>query len=269
MVATVDRCQWTCTRVRSGKVEDAMRLLFVPVLNYPNNIQADSIYLISRDWCRHFCENYPDTAIYFMHPQMGIEDDVLYRFRGEYAPCHPRVHDVFVKMNTRYDMEELNNAFEVLRPFHPMLGDKPVDAVICTSSIKTLAIKRVLTSGALEGTDTPAFFNFELLLRGMGSNEVASVHPDEMRLQAIGETIGYNLWESPKCKSIATRNAARFLSIAGRQHLEEQGAMVYSGFDDAQVIPLPTAERRKKFTMILRGRMTGSKNVDRDRKSVV
>lgn len=240
-----------------------LRVLYVPILNYPNNINADSIYLISRDWCRRLCEAHPDVAVYFLHPEMGRESDVLTRYRGEYKPCHERVHDVFVPMATRYDFEEVQVPFDVYRQFHPMLGERPVNAVVCTSSLKTIGVKRLFTSGALEGADTPTHFNFELLLRGMGSNEVAGVHPDEMRLQAIGETMAWNLWESPKCKSIATRSAARFLSIAGRQALEQNGDMVYSGFDDALAQPLQLDQRHGTFSVIVRGRLTGSKNVDK------
>ena len=254
-----------------------MRLLYVPVLNYPNNIQADSIYMISRDWCRHMCDAHPDLAIYFLHPELSNEDrreqlqkkldkrekiDPLYRFYGYYKKCHQRVYDFFVPMIAKFDLEETNIDPDVYRQFHPIMGDKPVDAVVVTSSIKLMGVKRQLMAGAY-GDNSPAFFNFELLLRGAGSNEVATVNPDEMALQAVGETMGYNLWESPKCKSIATRNAARYLSIAGRRLIEESGSMVYSGFDHTQVQPIAQEGKFEEFTTIIRGRLTGSKNVDK------
>ena len=127
-----------------------MRILFVPVFNYPNNLNADSIYLISGDWCRALCEADENISIYRLLPEPNNLEDKFKKFIYRYEPVHQRVHDIFVPMYSRYDMEEVNCPIDTFKRFHPVLGEFPVDAVITTSAIKTVFVKRILLVGGGE-----------------------------------------------------------------------------------------------------------------------
>ena len=178
-----------------------MRILFVPVFNYPSNLNADSIYLISSSWCRALCENWPDLTIHRLLP-LKERESILERYKYEYSPVHDRVIDEFVVFKNRYDTEEPNVDWDTYKDFHPVWGSKPVDAVISTSSIKTIYLQRLFE--LYVGSSPVLFFNFELLIRGVGSKEVSSVSKIEEVLQTAGQTSGaVNLFQSPICKKTA------------------------------------------------------------------
>lgn len=237
-----------------------MRVLFVPVMNYPNNLNADSIYLIGGDWSRAVCEADEDVSVVRLLPKQDLEDPYK-RFKYDYEPVHPRVHDIFVEQFTWYTMEETNAPWSVYRQFHPLLGEIPIDAVVCTSAAKTVHVKPILTS--VTAGDWQSFFNFELLLRGLGSNEVSQVSEDEMILQGTGEVMAHNLFESPMCQRIALKSARRYLSASMVRRLNQRADMVYSGFDSEQAYVAPPEEKADQFTVMLRGRLTSSKKVER------
>lgn len=237
-----------------------MRVLLVPVFNYPNNLNADSIYLISSDWSRAICEADEDVAVHRLLPKPGLEDPYK-RFTYDYEPVHERVHDLFVEQYTWYTMEEANAPFDFYRRFHPLLGEYPVDAVVCTSAAKTIHVKPILT--AVTAGDWQSFFNFELLLRGLGSNEVSQVREDEMIIQGAGEVMAHNLFESPMCQKIAVKSARRYLSASMIRRLHDRADMVYSGYDADQAFVVPEEQKSDEFTVVVRGRLTASKNVER------
>ena len=236
-----------------------MRILFVPVFNYPNNLNADSIYLISGDWCRALCEADENISIYRLLPEPNNLEDKFKKFIYRYEPVHPRVHDIFVPMYSRYDMEEVNCPIDTFKRFHPVLGEFPVDAVITTSAIKTVFVKRILLVGGGE-TYPPAFFNFELLMRSNYSNEVSKVSDDELMLQSAGETMGYNLLESPMCRRMAITTAKSFVAPSLIKGIIKNSALVFSGYNET--FDPATIVKNERFTLMLRGRLTGSKHVD-------
>lgn len=237
-----------------------MRLLVVPVLNYPNSLEADSIYTITRDWSAKLCDAMPDLSIFRLVPKLD-DPHPFKRFRGEHKQSHPRVHDLEVRMFARYDLEESNIDPDVYLQFHPNVGSLAVDGVICTSSIKLAGVKRMLTAyGGFNNAQ--AFFSFDLLIRGLGSNEVSQVSEDEMLMQAAGQAMSWNLFESPKCERMAIQAARRYLAPAQLNGIQSRSMMAYSGFEDSECEPLPASEREAEFTVIARGRITSSKNVD-------
>ena len=233
-----------------------MRVLLVPVFNYPGNLNADSIYNISGDWAKKLVDSDDDMSVYRLLPELDDKDRVK-RFQYNYKKVHDRVHDIFVPMYGKFDMEECNVDFELFRKFHPILGEYPVDAVVCTSAIKTVFVKRIFWTG---GGDTypPKFFNFELLIRGMDSNEVAKTYPEELLLQSVGETMGFNLFESPMCKRMATKCARTYVSSSMVKKIMENNDMVYSGYDSDEAFEVEDKEK-EPFRIIVRGRLTNSK----------
>jgi hypothetical protein len=239
-----------------------VRLLLVPVLNYPNEIEADSIYTITRDWAGRLADAMPDAAIYRLVPKLD-DPHPFKRFRSAsgHKKHHPRVHDLEVRMFARYDLEESNIDPDVYLKFHPNVGDIAVDGVICTSSIKLAGVKRMLTAyGGFNNAHS--FFSFDLLIRGIGTNEVSQVTEDEMIMQAAGQAMSWNLFESPKCERMALTAARRYLAPAQLNGIQSRATMAYSGFADDECDPLPLEDREKEFTVIARGRITSSKNVD-------
>lgn len=236
-----------------------MRILIVPVFNYPNQLDADSIWNITGDWARRLAEAMPDAAIYRLVPELLT--DRLRKFRYVEKQLHPRVHDLKVPMFARYDLEEANIDPNVYMQFHPVLGDLSVDAVIATSSIKLLGVKRMIEASGGRG-HSPAFFAFDMLIRGLGSNEVSQVTRDEMMMQAAGQALSYNLVESPKCQRIGTGIARRHLAPSQVNRIHDNSFMAFSGFASDEVEALPLEEREEKFTVIARGRLTSSKNID-------
>lgn len=240
-----------------------MRLLLIPVYNYPNNLDADSIWNITRDWSIRFLEANPDVAITRLVPILDI-DDPLHRFRRTETVVgtgHPRLHDLPVEMWTLFDLEETNWDATLFQRYHPMIGTHPVDGVICTSAIKLVGIKARMNTAGAEAY-MPPFFSFDMLLRGMGSNEVGGVHPDEMLLQAVGQSMAHTLFESPKCERISMDTARRYLAPSQVKKLSTDALMAYTGFEADEVGALPLADRNAEFTVIVRGRITSSKNVD-------
>lgn len=237
-----------------------MRILFVPVFNYASALGSDSIYLISGDWCRAVCEADPEISFFRVLPNPGLKDHFR-RFAYDYEPVHPRVHDVFTDMFTWYTMEESNNPWEFYRQFHPFFGDLAVDAVVCTSAAKMVHLKPLLTS-VVDPKKFQRFFNFELLIRGHGSREVKDVTDNDTLLQATGELMAFNLFQSPMCQRMVTKAARKYVSASMSRRILEQSAMVYSGYDSGQAY-VDDEGRNEKFTLILRGRFSPSKNADK------
>lgn len=239
-----------------------MRILIVPCYNYPNNLSADSIWNITRDWAAAMANLIPDALFYRLVPTLGINRP-LYRFtqKGE-ATSHPRVFDIPVRMIARFDLEELSLETDAYIRFHPLVGDLPVDAVVCTSSIKMLMLRRFFECCG-GWVRLPTFIAFDLLARGEGSKEVGHVSEQEILMQAMGQaSADLNLYESPKCESTTLEGARKYLSSAQVRDIQKNSMLAYSGFDDAECAPIPVAERDPRFTVVVRGRTTASKHID-------
>lgn len=238
-----------------------MRILLAPVFNYPRNLQADSIYTITADWSRRMCEAAPDIAIYRLLPNANAGD---WRRKHEDVnkKVHPRVHDLYVDMMCGYDLEEAHADYRVLDRFHPISGSIAIDGVVSTSAVKSLVLKR-LFGGNGGKSQLPQMFSFDLLMRGGNStNEVSTVTPDDCIAQAAGHALSCVMYESPMCKRIALENARNYLSPALVDQIEQKGFLAYTGFEDSETVPLSLDKREKDFTVVVRGRMTGSKRVE-------
>ena len=236
-----------------------MRLLFIPVFNYPSNLNADSIYLISNGWCKRLVESSEDLTITRLLPLRDSES-FLERYKYEYEPLHERVIDHFVPFKNRYTTEEINVEWETFKRYHPVWGTEPVDAVISTSSIKTFLLQRMFE---VYGGNQPLFFNFELLIRGgKESKEVATISRHEELTQAMGQTSGaINLFQSPICKATALSNARAFVKPKALESIS-RGEMIYSGFNGEVCTQLPLSARFEKKTVMIRGRITPSKKYE-------
>lgn len=238
-----------------------MRILFVPVFNYPGNLNADSIYQITREWCRRMCEIDLDMAIYCVLPSPCL-DDPYRKHEYEHKPIHPRVHEVFLPTMRSYVLNEISVDFDAYSRFHPVFGDMPVDAVVSTSAVKTVALERVICSMVPMNLGT-TLFNMDLLMRGLDTNEVSGVTDETLILQSSGQTMGFNLFESQKCKKMAIGAARKFLSASMLDRISKNSAVVYTGYDDTTLKDVPIEEKNEVFTVIVRGRLTASKHVDR------
>jgi len=235
------------------------RLLYIPIFNFPRRLSADSIFLISNDWCKALVEADQDLAIYRFMPAKGTSAYTSFNYTPR--KIHPRVHDIPVPMFTFYAMEEAHVPFEHVMDFHPLVGRRVVDGVICTSAVKTAYIYTPLNT-LLNGKRMQTFFNFELLIRSLnGTNEAASVTLQEACMQAFGESVGINLFESPKCERIALDNARLVLAPSLAATIPDRSHMAFSGYPSRR--GFEQEEKFNDFTVIVRGRLAPSKNIDK------
>jgi len=236
-------------------------MLYVPIFNFPRRLEADSIYHISNDWCRAMVEADPDLAIYRFMPAKGTTTYTSFRYTPR--KIHPRIHDIQVNMFTWYSMEECHVPFEHVMDHHPILGRRPVDIVVSTSAVKTAYMYSVIRAHS-RGRMWPALFNFELLLRSLeGTNEASFVQESEAIFQAVGETMAYNLFESPKCADMAASNARSLLAPRLTARIHANSAMAYSGYPARRGFVGLESEKFKDFTFLTRGRLAASKGIDK------
>lgn len=242
-----------------GAEDRTLRLLFVPVFNYPNKLDADSIYHISNDWCTALLEADPRIAIHRLMPK--ATRDKFTKFGYTPRKLHDRLHDTRVKMFGHYGMEENHVPWEDVMDFHPVLGRRPVQGVICTSATKTAHMAPIfkLAPGAMAPV---TMFNFELLIRSAeGSNEVSNINEADLMLQVAGELAGVSLFESPKCKRMALATASTIVLPSRVRQIDRNSEMVFSGYPQGSAYE--QEEKESELTWCIRGRITPSKRIDK------
>lgn len=236
-----------------------MRILILPVFNYPSNLEADSIFNICLGMARAWARS-GRAHVYLALPDPRYRDTEYFSF-GNFDPKaykEPGLTPVPIRMAGRYDYEEINLDIPVLMRFHPWFCDLPIDAVICTSAIKALAVRRLFNWH--EGLIRPIIVSWDLLLRSSDSKEVAAVHLTELLMQAAGHATTTTYFQSPFCKRLAQADANRHVkpSILGQSRLPA-APVLHSGFDDAFLATLEARPAPRPLRCIYRGRFTPSK----------
>lgn len=236
-----------------------MRILILPVFNYPSNLEADSIFNICLGMARAWARS-GRAHVYLALPDPRYRETEYFSF-GNFDPKaykEPGLTPVPIRMAGRYDYEELNLDVPVLMRFHPWFCDLPVDAVICTSAIKALMVRRLFNWH--EGLIRPIIVSWDLLLRSSDSKEVAAVHLTELLMQAAGHATTTTYFQSPFCKRLAQADAGRHLkpSILGQSRVIE-APILHSGFDSGFLSTLEARPAPRPMRFIYRGRFTPSK----------
>ena len=206
-----------------------MRILVVPIFNYPRNLNADSVFHVVDSWVRELVRQHEDLAVHRLLPELDIPDKTLgWQASGKVKP-HPRIHDIRVPMFTHYDVEETHIDPAFFRKFHSIMGDLAVDAVICTSSAKLLGVFNTLTAAG-GSRHRPVFVGWDLLLRGMGTGEVQGVTDGELLMQATGQAMADRVWfESPVAERMSMEVARKFVAFAQAKKIAANKDMAYLG----------------------------------------